>query len=106
MGNIKDKAALFRDPQNENNQQVETKIIELAELGQYESFGEDYEYTSNSMLTPAMLCQQKMNYASVSTMPVELYKIKKTDFYEYLDDKVRKKFMIYLRRYPRDYELR
>lgn len=39
-------------------------------------------------------------------MPAECYSINKKDFYEYIDDKIRKKFMIYLRRYPKDFELR
>jgi hypothetical protein len=47
-----------------------------------------------------------MPYGVISCLPLECYCIQKRDFYEYLDDKVRKKFMIYLRQYPRDYELR
>jgi hypothetical protein len=45
-------------------------------------------------------------YASISSLPIECFRIRKVDFYEYIDDKTRKQFMNYIRRFPSDYDLR
>ncbi len=39
-------------------------------------------------------------------MPLEYYSLRKVDFYEYIDDVVRKNFIQYLKRYPNDEDLR
>jgi hypothetical protein len=65
-------------------------LLELTELGQYECFGEDYKNVSNFLLTPQELSMRAIPYTVVSSMPMECYRIKKRDFYEYIDDKTRK----------------
>ena len=100
---------LFRDPdekQLKDPNQVRHMLLELTELGQYECFGEEYKSVSNFMLNPGELIKKEVPYTAISSMQVECYCIKKKDFYEYIDDKTRKQFMIYMWRYPRDYELR
>lgn len=39
-------------------------------------------------------------------MPLEYYSLRKVDFYEYIDDVVRKHFIQYLKMYPGDEDLR
>lgn len=99
----------FKDPtpeQMSDPSAFELKTLELAELGEYECFGEDIANASNQMLSATQLSMQNIPYAAVSCMPVKCFCIKRRDFYEYIDDRIRKKFMIYLRRYPSNYELR
>ena len=100
---------LFKDPPDkhlQNPELVSFVQLEMTELGKYECFGEDYGNVSNFFLTPAELGKRQVSYTALSSMPVECYCIKKQDFYEYIDDVIRKKFMMFLRRYPRDFELR
>ena len=100
---------LFKDPQEQqlqNPEMVTYVQLEMTELGKYECFGEDYNNVSNFLLTPKELSKRHVSYTAISSMPVECLCIKKQDFYEYIDDIIRKKFMIFLRRYPRDFELR
>ena len=100
---------LFRDPEEgqlTDPTKVRHLLLELTELGQYECFGEHYQSVSNFMLNPGELSKKEVPYTAISSMPVECFCIKKKDFYEYIDDKTRKQFMIYMRRFPRDYELR
>lgn len=62
----------------------------MAELGEYQSFGESYENVSNFMLNPTELSMKEINYTAISSTPATCYSIKKLDFYEYIDDKTRK----------------
>jgi len=80
--------------------------MEMTQLGQYECFGEDFQNVSNYMLTTQQLSMLPTSYAVISKMPTECYCIKKQDFYEYIDDKTRKKFMMCIRQYPTNSELR
>ena len=100
---------MFKDPTKKDLQEpgrVNHLLLELTQLGKYECFGEDYNTISNSMLTPSQISKRAVPYTSVSKLPVECFSIKKQEFYEYIDDKTFKQFLIYLRRYPSDQELR
>ena len=100
---------LYQDPTAEelkDKTKVTFSLLQLAELGQYESFGEEYSSLSNFMLTPYDLSMSEISYTAISSLPAECYKIRKKDFYEYIDDKTKKQFLMNMRNYPSDFDLR
>lgn len=89
---------LYKDPEPEAPANQTWKLLlEIAELGHFECFGEDYRNVSNFLLSNTELAQQSIPYSVVCTMPTEIYCVKKRDFYEYIDDRSRKRFMLFIR---------
>lgn len=69
---------LYKDP-TEEQLLIEgftmTKLIELAELGKYQCFGEDWSHVSNFMLSTNQLAMLPIGYSTISTMPTECFAI-------------------------------
>ena len=65
-------------------------LLELAELGKYECFGENYDTVKNFLLSPTQISERHLTYSVISSIPLECYSIRKRDFYEYIDDITRK----------------
>lgn len=67
---------LYKDP-TEQQMQIPgltmTKIVELAELGKYQCFGDDFSVASNFLLSTQQIAMAHIRYASISTMPTECY---------------------------------
>jgi hypothetical protein len=78
----------------------------LTELGEYQCFGEDPTNLTNFLLSPYVIAKKPITYSIISALPLEYYSLRKLDFYEYIDDVVRKNFTLYLRGYPADEDLR
>ena len=64
--------------------------LEVTELGNAECFGEDYDSISNALLSPEELSKKPLPYTVISSQPLEVYCIKKTALYYYLDDQAKK----------------
>jgi len=78
----------------------------MVQIGSYECFGEDEKNTNNFLLTPAQLSEETIRYSVVTSSPLQLYAIRKKDFYEYLSDRARIEFLKFIRIYPPDKDLR
>lgn len=78
----------------------------MAQLGRYECFGEDYNNVSNLLMQAPQLRNQPICYSVISTMPTQCFCVKKYDFYSYINDKTRKIFMMNMKQYPTNEELR
>ena len=82
----------FREPTEFQRESGMTKNIQLevTELGNAECFGEDYDVIANEFKSPEEIARAPLPYTIISSQPLEVYSIKKTAIYYYLNDVAKK----------------
>ena len=61
---------------------------------------------SNEFKSPEEIAKAPLPYTVISSQPLEVYSIKKTAIYSYLNDEAKKMFLNYIKQIPQDQILR
>ena len=61
---------------------------------------------ANEFRSPEEIAKAPLPYTVISSQPLEVYCIKKTALYYYLDDQAKKQFINYIKQIPKDSLLR
>lgn len=74
--------------------------MEISELTTPESFGEDHGALLNGFNNLEEIFKNKLSYAAISAVPVEVYAIKKKYLYFYLDNVAKQHYLTFVKKYP------
>lgn len=100
---------LFKDPGSSystTQYRSTQRQLEITELTSSECFGEDHGALVHGFQNYDEVLSYKLPYTAISSVPLDVYMIKKRYLYFYLDDVAKQQFLSFLKKYPSDEQLR